>query len=119
MHSEKMLMGLSGDDLKDMMSQLDTSNVESRFNAIAKMIGRGLINRAETRQKGHQKIITIVKDTIAYIASQAFLDRKGTFSWEECTQMIMTVIEDTARNGGRAAAAAPVNNAFADVDMMG
>jgi hypothetical protein len=115
----QMLMGVSGDNLKDMMSQLDTSNVESRFSAIAKTIGRSLINRAETRQKGHQKIITIVKDTIAYIASHAFIDRKGTFSWEECTQMIMTVIEDMARNGGRAAAAAPVNNAFADVDMLG
>jgi arsenate reductase-like glutaredoxin family protein len=115
---QQMLMGLSREELKELMSQLDTSNVESRFNALGKMIGRQVINRAETRQKGHQKIITIVKDTITYIASHAFLDRKGTFSWEDCTQMIITVVEEKARNGDRAAAANPVNNAFADVDMM-
>jgi hypothetical protein len=82
------------------------------------MIGRPLIARADARQKGHQKIVTIVKDTITYIASQAFLDRKGIFSWEECTEMIMSVVEEKARNHGHAPAAAAVHNAFADVNMM-
>ena len=81
------------EDVKELITSLDTSNLESRYLAISKCVNKAIHMRAEARKRGHDKLINIVKETTSYLATSAFSDKKGTMSWDALSTLLLNLVQ--------------------------
>jgi len=89
------------EDVKELITSLDTSNLESRYAALAKCINKAAVERAENRKRGHEKLLNILRDCVAYTSVLAFCDKQGKMSWEAVSTLLLNLVEKKGREGRR------------------
>ncbi len=52
--------------------------------------------------RGHNRLLTIMRETTAYVVVEALTDKKGLISWEALNDLLMDQIEEKAREAGAA-----------------
>ena len=62
-------------------------------------MNKAAVERAENRKRGHDKLINIMKDSVAYTAVLAFCDKQGKMSWEAISTLLLNLVEKKGREG--------------------
>jgi hypothetical protein len=87
-------------DIKDLVSALETTNVESKFIALSNCVNKTMLQRLEAKKRGYDKLMSIARDTCSYLATEAMCDKTGHMAWTSLSDMLLNLVEAKGREAG-------------------